>query len=281
MKKILANIKFRYTKVDMEKITIKDIARLADVSVATVSYIINGKHENRYTPDTKRKVLQIVNLYNFHPSRLAQSFALSKSRNVIVLTDKHSSILQKAESYDFLRIFCKTFERLGYNLIMRTYLENTRIDVADAIICVGMEEEKFRRLAQENFVPLISVDGKINDELFYQIYQDFGYVLQEGEKAYGKNNFTLALVDMYNRTLKEEISALYDKIVFLDDDGLGKLPEGNIVTVHSSLKNIRGMAEKEMLVVPANTQARVDAIFECFNMATERVQGTSHTVRVH
>ena len=130
----------------MEKITIKDIARLAGVSVATVSYIINGKHENRYTPDTKRKVLQIVNLYNFHPSRLAQSFALSKSRNVIVLTDKHSSIMQKAESYDFLRIFCKTFERLGYNLIMRTHLENTRIDVADAIICVGMEEEKFRRL---------------------------------------------------------------------------------------------------------------------------------------
>ncbi len=47
MKKILANIKFRYTKDDMEKITIKDIARLAGVSVATVSYIINGKHENR------------------------------------------------------------------------------------------------------------------------------------------------------------------------------------------------------------------------------------------
>ena len=118
----------------MEKITIKDIARLAGVSVATVSYIINGKHENRYTPDTKRKVLQIVNLYNFHPSRLAQSFALSKSRNVIVLTDKHSSIMQEAESYDFLRIFCKTFERLGYNLIMRTHLENTRFDVAVAII---------------------------------------------------------------------------------------------------------------------------------------------------
>ncbi len=263
----------------MEKITIKDIARLAGVSVATVSYIINGKHENRYTTDTKRKVLQIVNLYNFQPSRLAQSFALSKSRNVIVVTDKHASVLQKAESYDFLRIFCKTFERIGYDLIMRTHLENTRIDMADAIICVGMEEDKFRRLAQENFVPLLSVDGKINDELFFQIYQNFENVIQKGEEAFGKDNFTIALVDMYNQTLKDEIAALYDKIVFLEDYDPEKFPKGNVITVHSSLKNLN-VGNSDILVVPANTQARVDAILECFNMATERVQVTSHTVRV-
>ena len=263
----------------MEKITIKDIARLAGVSVATVSYIINGKHENRYTTDTKRKGLQIVNLYNFQPSRLAQSFALSKSRNVIVVTDKHASVLQKAESYDFLRIFCKTFERIGYDLIMRTHLENTRIDMADAIVCVGMEEDKFRRLAQENFVPLLSVDGKINDELFFQIYQNFENVIQKGEEAFGKDNFTIALVDMYNQTLKDEIAALYDKIVFLEDYDPEKFPKGNVVTVHSSLKNLN-VGNSDILVVPANTQARVDAILECFNMATERVQVTSHTVRV-
>ena len=262
----------------MEKITIKDVARLAGVSVATVSYVINGKHEDRYTEETKRKVLQIVNLYNFQPSRLAQSFALSKSRNVIVLTDKSDSVLQKAESYDFLRLFCKTFERLGYNLIMRTHLENTRIDTADAIICVGTEEENFRRIAQENYVPLLSVDGKINDELFFQIYQDFPYVLREGEKKFGKGNFTLALVDMYNQTLKDEIKALSGDIVFISGNGAEKLPKGNVVTVHASLKN--SLQNSETLFVPANTQARVDAILECFNQATERVQGTTHTVTV-
>lgn len=264
----------------MEKFTIKDVARLADVSVATVSYIVNGIHEDRYTPDTKRKVLQIVNLYNYQPSRLAQSFALSKSRNVIILTDKHASILQKAESYDFLRLFCKTFERLGYNPIIQTHLENTRVDMADAIMCVGMEEEKFRRFAQENFVPLISIDGKINDELFFQIYQDFNHVLAEGEKKFGKNNFTLVLVDMYNASLKREISALSDNIVFVGGNDLSNLPKGNVVTVHSSLKNVYGLGKSDMLFVPANTQARIDAVLDCFNKATERVQGTVHTVCV-
>ena len=151
--------------------------------------------------------------------------------------------------------------------------------MADAIICVGMEEDKFRRLAQENFVPLLSVDGKINDELFFQIYQNFENVIQKGEEAFGKDNFTIALVDMYNQTLKDEIAALYDKIVFLEDYDPEKFPKGNVVTVHSSLKNLN-MGNSDILVVPANTQARVDAILECFNMATERVQVTSHTVRV-
>lgn len=265
----------------MERITIKDVARLANVSVATVSYVINGIHEDRYTAETKQKVLQIVNLYNFQPSRLAQSFALSKSRNVIILTGKHESILQKAESYEFLRLFCETFERLGYNLILQTRLENTRIDKADAIICVGMEEEKFRRLAQKNFVPLLSVDGKINDELFYQIYQDFDNVLKQGEKEFGKDNFSVVLVDMYNETLKDEIRALSPNIVFIDGNDLSKLPKGNLVTVHSSLKNLGSdLLNSDMLYVPANTQARVDAILDCFNKATERVQGTVHTVKV-
>lgn len=262
----------------MEKITIKDIARLAGVSVATVSYIINGVHEDRYTTATKKKVLQIVNLYNYRPSQLARAFTSSKTNNMILLTDKHDSVLQKAESYDFIRLFGKTLESLGYNLIMRTHLEDVRVDMAEAIVCVGMEEEKFRRLAQENYVPLLSVDGKINDELFFQVYQDFEYVLQTGEKTFGKDNFSVVLVDMYNRTLKEEIAAQCKCAVFIEN--CDEVPEGNIVTVNASLTCMKRFDDRNILLVPALTQARIDALIDCFNKATERVQGTSHTVKV-
>lgn len=264
----------------MEKVTIKDIARLANVSVATVSYIINGKNEDRYTKETKQKVLQIVNLYNFQPSRLAQSFALSKSKNVIILTDKHESVLQKAESYDFLRLFSKSFEKLGYNLIMRTYLENTRIDIADAIICMGVEEDKFLRLARENFVPLLSVDGIIHDELFFQIFQDFSYVVECGEKRFGKDNFSLVLVDMYNQALKDELSKLPCKVIYIQDNEVQGLTEQNLVTVNSSLNKLCCEYNDNILLVPANTEAKVHALVDCFYKATERIQGESHTVRV-
>lgn len=269
-----------FRKFIMEKITIKDVARLAGVSVATVSYIINGIHEDRYTPETKRKVLQIVNLYNFRPSRLAQSFALQKSGNVILLTGKHSSTLQKAESYDFLRLLGKTFEGLGYNLNLRTHLENTRIDTADAIICDGMEEEKFRRLAKENFVPLLSVDGKINDQLFFQVYQDFAYALGEGDSVFGKGNYTFVLVDLYNDLLKEEIRELCNDVLFLDGDDLSVIPDGNILTVNESLQKINVLKNRKIHVVPFNTQDRMAAITDCFKKAVERAQGAKHTVLV-
>lgn len=264
----------------MQKITIKDIARLAGVSVATVSYVINGIHEDRYTQETKNKVLQIVNLYNFRPSRLAQSLALSKSHNIIILMEKHQTVLQKAESYDFLRLLGKTFERCGFNLIMRTYLEETKVDTADAIICVGMEEEKFRSLAKENFVPFLSVDGKICDELFFQVYQDFSSVVKSGEREFGKGNFSLVLLDMYNETLKKEIRELTSDVVFVSGSNCKEMPEGNIVTVNSSLKEVAEMFGRKVYFAPSNNQNKIDALIECFNMATERVQGMVHTMLV-
>ncbi|MCI8458216.1 MAG: LacI family transcriptional regulator [Clostridia bacterium] len=264
----------------MEKVTIKDIARLSGVSVATVSYVINGKHEDRYTADTKRKILQIVNLYNFQPSRIAQSFALSKSNNVILLTEKHETVLQKAESYDALRHISKAFESLGYNLIIRTHLENTRIDMADAVICMGLEENEFLRLAHENYVPLLSVDGIIHDELFFQVLQDFDYVVARGEEKFGKNNFTLALVDLYNQAVKDELKNLPCEVVYIRDSEFRNLAGRNIVTVNNSLHKLYGENNDNILLVPAHTESKANALIDCFYKATERVQGITHTVRV-
>lgn len=264
----------------MEKITIKDIARLAGVSVATVSYVINGVHENRYTRETKQKVLQIVNLYNYRPSQLAKAFAASKSSNVIILTDKHESVLQKAESYNLLRLLGKTLEKVGFNLILRSHLEDARVDTADAIICAGMEELRFRRLAQENFIPLLSVDGKINDQLFFQVYQDFAHVLREGEIKFGKNNFSVVLVDMYNEMLKTEIRAVCEDVVFLDGNDLSVIPAGNVVTVHSSLTELSELNDRNILLIPCNTQSMADALFDCLEKATGREEVSTHTVLV-
>lgn len=62
----------------MSKITIKDVANLAQVSVATVSRVLNN---NPYpvAKETKQRVLQAARHLNFRPSRLAQGLKLKKS----------------------------------------------------------------------------------------------------------------------------------------------------------------------------------------------------------
>ena len=49
------------------KSTIKDVAKKADVSIATVSFVINkSKH---ISADTKNRVLKAIKSLNYHPSK--------------------------------------------------------------------------------------------------------------------------------------------------------------------------------------------------------------------
>jgi len=63
--------------------TIKDIAKLANVSTATVSRIINGKGEA--SPETIRKVKQIVEELNYKPSSVAKSLSKRQSNLIALL----------------------------------------------------------------------------------------------------------------------------------------------------------------------------------------------------
>lgn len=265
---------------NVEKITIKDIAREAGVSVATVSYIINGINEERYTKETKQKVLQVINLYNYRPSKLAQSLANNKSSNVILLCDRHTSVLQKAENFDLTRMLGKALERQGYNLLIRTHLDAIRIDIADAIVCAGMEEKRFRRLAVENYVPMLTVDAKINDELFFQVYQDFESLMRAGTRVFGADNFSVVLVDTYNETLKADIRRICKNAIFLGENSLDAVPSGNIVTVNTSLSELSELGDRSFFVAPAQTERRIEALLGCLHNATERVAVTTHTVLV-
>ena len=47
----------------MKRPTIYDVAREAGVSAATVSYVINGRDDQKISDATRKKIMQIVNLF--------------------------------------------------------------------------------------------------------------------------------------------------------------------------------------------------------------------------
>lgn len=62
----------------MEKLTIKDIAREAGVSITTVSRVLNNKEEGM-SKETREKVLAVMQEANFQPNKLARGLVTKRS----------------------------------------------------------------------------------------------------------------------------------------------------------------------------------------------------------
>lgn len=98
----------------------KDIARMAGVSVATVSRALHNP--NIVTPETREKVLSAAEELNYLPNRLAQSLRTRKSRIIgLVVPDVINPIYT-----ELVEIIQQQFDELGYSLILCESGENPK-----------------------------------------------------------------------------------------------------------------------------------------------------------
>lgn len=75
--------------------TIYDISKLAGVSIATVSRVLNGN--SNVKPDTKQKVLDIIEQYGYTPNAFARGLGLNTMKTIgILCADSSDLYLAKA-----------------------------------------------------------------------------------------------------------------------------------------------------------------------------------------
>lgn len=161
-----------------KKTTLRDVAREAGVSVATVSYIMNNRTDQKISDATRKKVLQIANLLDYTPNSTAKSLATGRS-NLIGIAYRLSAHTpsRNLDISAFVDILMTRFHPLGYDILMipvpaaenGVHFHHN----VDAVIAIDLPHEDFVRLADSVFVPVISVDMRIDDKLFYQIVTDF------------------------------------------------------------------------------------------------------------
>ena len=72
----------------MKRITIYDVAKEADVSLATVSRVINGSEVVR--EDTRIKVQEAIEKLGYKPNAIAQGLALSKTTTIGLIVPEAS-----------------------------------------------------------------------------------------------------------------------------------------------------------------------------------------------
>lgn len=167
-----------------KKATVRDVAREAGVSTATVSYIMNDRQDQKISPETRKKVLQIANLLNYRPSHAAKSLATGRNNIIgIAYSLNPATPSRNLEITNFANLLIERLNRMNYDVLFVSLMTDTNNLLAnrniDAIIAIDLAHEQFRRLADTYLVPVIAVDMLINDNLFYQIYTDYPSLIEQ------------------------------------------------------------------------------------------------------
>lgn len=109
-------------------VTIKDVARVADVSISTVSNVLNGKRKS-FNAETHERVIQAVQQLGYHPNRIARSL-VTKAAHVIgfCFGANTKTLYQSSYLVELLDGVMNVAEDAGYNIMLYTRLDDNADD---------------------------------------------------------------------------------------------------------------------------------------------------------
>lgn len=131
--------------------TIKDVAREANVSIATVSYVLNG--DSRITDKTASKVKDAIQKLNYQPNVAAQSLKMARLPLIIIVLNSLAGPIYQS----FLDIMVRVFKEKNYNVLISSGLNSFNFiaqnQVMGAIILdTSVKESQMADLAKEGCV---------------------------------------------------------------------------------------------------------------------------------
>ncbi|OGV49014.1 MAG: hypothetical protein A2017_15660 [Lentisphaerae bacterium GWF2_44_16] len=215
-------------------VTIKDIAKRADVAISTVSYVLNNKSGAiKASEETRRKIFRIASELNYSPSMMAKGLREGKTYLAGVMLGSISGsfvpeILQGIED---------VLHKNNYNMIISSHenpedcmaridqLERKKIDGLISFSGVGLE------YAAGKNIPLVSLCRKSDIDGTVSVYVDEGKMGRlAAEYISGKGHRDIIVidgrrpkcVDAFRKILAERNIFLTDKMLlkgFSFEDG--------------------------------------------------------------
>lgn len=262
------------------KITIKDVAKEAGVSVATVSYVINERNDKRISDKTRKKVLQVINLLGYTPNQSAKALATSRSGMAALYVSPDFSTLKNAEQLHFMNFLASFLHEKNYDLIYLSDTYTDKFDHADAILCYDISSEYFKQIGDNNFAPLIALDCMINDPLFFQINSDYEKIAKQAQAYFGTESYTLCLLDSPNEERKEYLKPLFEHIVYVKDFAdISALSKDNILVVEQTLYDCF-KHHANICYLPSLTTEKAEVLLSCMENAIKRIPIEKHDLLV-
>ena len=154
-----------------------EVAKLAGVSEATVSYVLSGKR--KISEPVQRKVVKAMQKLDYRPNRMAQALAGGKSRVIALLFPTAAKGIANVD-LEYGLGAAAAAQELGYHLVMWPSFDREITEVIatanagllDGVILmeVAMQDERVAALAKAG-IP-VGLIGRTDDESRDAIYSD-------------------------------------------------------------------------------------------------------------
>ncbi|WEM44563.1 LacI family DNA-binding transcriptional regulator (plasmid) [Photobacterium sp. DA100] len=157
------------------KITIKDVAKKANVSISTVSYAINGSE--RISEETRDRVLKVANEMNYVANSNAKLLKQKKTKAIGLFFNSwfgpvYSELVRGIEQivhqqgYDL--VACSSYG--DENSTAYKYLRDNMVD--GAIVLTNSLDDEFLKATASKDLPLVVLDREISAPHIYNILID-------------------------------------------------------------------------------------------------------------
>lgn len=189
----------------MSSISIKDIAARANVSTATVSYVLNGTRNVR--PKTRQRVLDVIEELNYKPNDIAKSLKRKRTDTIGVIAED-VTVFNTPEIIDGINDYgdrhdlhiiltnLRLDKRIGRDFSnmekYRKYAVNAVSDLlskqVDGIIYIGVHTRDLTGLIDTEGKPIVYTYGYTHNDISIQYndekasYEAMSYLVEKGHR---------------------------------------------------------------------------------------------------
>lgn len=146
--------------MNKSKSKVKLVAEAAGVSVMTVSRVINNK--KGFSEETKKRVLDAIELYDYHPNPIARSLVTKKSKIIGLII--YSSVEENNLFFYEIMIGIQIeLNKYGYDLLLYSQQDQNVVErvmktkLVDGIILMGNIDQKHIVMLKKNGLPFVVV----------------------------------------------------------------------------------------------------------------------------
>ncbi len=222
----------------MNRPTQVDVARLAGVSRATVSYVLNGQTEGRVpiSEETRQRVLEAIEELGYEPDARAQALRSGNTNTVALIIPD----LRNPHFSEYATGIEEAARASGYHLLLSSTTLNNEYAV-----------EIFKDLARRRFDGLILASSFILDSKEAQAtleqVRKRGLPIVEMSENYGVDSISADYRDATKEVMTYLLSLGHRRIGFINGVGGHELGQDRLEPYKASLKNTNIAIDNELI----------------------------------